>query len=41
VSKKWSYEQRLIKDRDNDRELRSNASFRIACQMPIARSYFC
>jgi hypothetical protein len=22
VSKKWSYEQRLIKDRDNDRDLR-------------------
>ena len=41
VSKKWSYEQRLIKDRDNDRELHSNAFFRIACQTPITRSYFC
>jgi hypothetical protein len=39
--KKWPYQQRLIKDRNNDRELRSNAFFRIACQMAITRSHLC
>lgn len=39
--KKWTYQQRLIKDRNNDRELRSNAFLRIACQMAITRSHLC
>jgi hypothetical protein len=37
--KKWAYQQRLIKDRNNDRELRSHAFLRIACQMAITRSH--
>jgi hypothetical protein len=39
MQKKWPYQQRLIKDRNNDRELRSNAFLRIACQMAITRSH--
>src|SRR5438132_10237298 len=39
--KKWPYQQRLIKDRNNDRELRSNAFLRIACQIAITRSHLC
>jgi hypothetical protein len=41
VLKKWAYQQCLIKDRNNDRELRSHASLRIACQMAITRSHLC
>ena len=37
--KKWTYQQRLIKDRNNDRELRSHAFLRIACQMALTRSH--
>jgi len=37
--KKWPYQQLLIKNRDNDRELRSHAFLRIACQMAITRSH--
>jgi hypothetical protein len=39
MQKKWPYQQRLIKDRNNDRELRSNAFLRIVCQMAITRSH--
>jgi len=37
--KKWPYQQLLIKNRDNDRELRSHAFLRIACQMAITLSH--
>jgi hypothetical protein len=36
--KEWSYQRRFVKNRDNDRELRSNAFLQIACQMAIMRS---
>jgi hypothetical protein len=39
MQKKWPYQQRLIKDRNNDRELRSNAFLRIVCQMATTRSH--
>jgi hypothetical protein len=37
--KKWPYQQRLIKDRNNNRELRSHTFLRIACQMALTRSH--
>jgi len=37
--KKWPYQQRLIKNRNNDRELRSHAFLRIASQLAITQSH--
>jgi len=39
VLEKWPYQQRLIKNRNNDRELHSNAFLRVVCQMAITRSH--
>jgi hypothetical protein len=39
MQKKWPYQQRLIKDGNNDREPRSNAFLRIICQMAITGSH--
>ncbi len=41
MPKEWLYQQRLIKHRNNDRELRSNAFLRIACQVAITQSHLC
>jgi hypothetical protein len=41
VLKEWSYQRRFVKNRDNDRDLRSNALLRIACQTAITRSCLC
>jgi hypothetical protein len=39
--KEWSYQRGLIEYRYNDRDLRSNASLEIACQMAIMRLCLC
>jgi hypothetical protein len=39
MQKKRPYQQRLIKDRNNDRQLHSNAFLRVVCQMAITRSH--
>ena len=39
--KKWSYQRRLIEDRNNDRQLRSNVFLGIARQVAVTRSHLC
>ncbi len=42
--KEWPYQRRLVQYRDNDRDLRSNTFFQIACQMrimPLDLSWTC
>ena len=41
VLKKWSYQRRLIEDRNNDGQLRSNVFLGIARQVAVTRSHLC